>query len=208
MFHGYRRAKRGIIPVESRHFLRHANAAVAIGNTWEKPLMHTDSSRDSHEVRHGCAAKGCPGWAGVLLNVYVLDDDASGAIDVIPIEVGGVREVLLHDLESPRRRIEAFSSAGDRRHANQFAPLVKGGCLLREIDDNGRRTRDATVVPVGFLKGEAFLYRRIDDRSTSAEVNGISIIEPRVVTSAGSQGEGSDNGSDDVTKRVRISHAP
>ena len=113
---------------------------MAIGNTWKKPLMHTDSSGDSHEVGHGCAAEACASWARVLLNVYVLDDDVSGAIDVIPIEVGGVREVLLHDLEIARRRVEAFSSAGDRRHANQFAPLVKGGGLLREIDDNGRRT--------------------------------------------------------------------
>ena len=85
-------------------------------------------------------------------------------------------KILLHDLETARGRVEAFSSAGNRRDANQFAPLVEGGRLLGQVDDNGRRTSNATIVPVGFLKGEAFLYRGIDNGPTGAEVDGISII--------------------------------
>ena len=116
-------------------------------------------------------------------------------------------EVLLHDLETPRWCVETFSSAGYRRNANQFATLVKGSRLLAEINDDGRSTSNTAVVPIGLLKGEAFLYRRIDDWSTGSEIYGISIIEPRIVAGTGSEREGNDNGSGDVTKRVRISHA-
>ena len=59
----------------------------AIGNAWEKALMHTDSASDAHEVWHRRTAECCAGRARVFLYVHVFDDDISGGIDVVPIEV-------------------------------------------------------------------------------------------------------------------------
>ena len=122
--------------------------------------MHSDSTDDPHEERHWRSTKARSGRTRVLLYVNIFDNNISRAVYVVAVKIRGVVEILLRDFEISRRGIEALASAGNRRDADQFPALVERGGLLGEIDDNGWRTDDAAVVPVGLLEGQTFLSRR------------------------------------------------
>ena len=125
-------------------------------------------------------------------------------IHVVAVEIRRVVEVSLKDLVVAGRRVVALAAAGNCRDADKFVVLVEGSGLLVQIDDDGRRSGNATVIPVGLLQGHAFLGGGIDDRPARAEVFDLTAVESRVVAGARSKHQRQQGCSNLIKRTPRV----
>ena len=115
--------------------------------------MHADSSKDSHEIRHGRAAKGGSLRAAIAIRGHVCYDNITLCIDIISIKTRYMVFVFLQDREAARRRGIPLATAGDRRSPHLDTIFEKCSCLRGEIDLDGRRAQNAVTSPNPFLAG-------------------------------------------------------
>src|SRR5262245_10216781 len=111
-------------------------------------LMHSNTSSDSHKEGHRRAFENRARRFGILTYVDVLLNNVTRRINVIPVEVGGMIMVLLHNLIVANWGIMAFASGGDLGNADQLIRFVEVRALLLEVNDDGGRAGNSVPIPI------------------------------------------------------------
>jgi hypothetical protein len=148
LLHNNRRPNFRCVEKWLRHSDRDANAAVRCGVGRDVALMHRVTAAKEHRVRHARAIIMGAGWFRILAHIDVGFHDVAKIVHVIAEDSRDVRGIFRQDRVMARRSPEARFAGRNRGFADEIFAFVKIGVLLRDADDDLRRTRNAVAVPI------------------------------------------------------------
>ena len=115
--------------------------------------MHADASKDSHEIRHGRAAKGGSLRAAIAIRGHICHDNMTLCINKVSVKTRYMVFVFLQNREAASRRGIPLATAGDRRSPHLNTIFKKYSRLGGEIDLDGRRAQNTVTSPNPVLAG-------------------------------------------------------
>ena len=95
-----------------RHEFRHPDAAVRSGIAGEISGMHSNSSMNAHEIRHGRALEMSPGRLRIVAQLNIWLYHIISRIDVIAVFGRDMIHILLLNREMADRSVQSFPPGG------------------------------------------------------------------------------------------------
>jgi hypothetical protein len=131
-----------------RHFFGDANTTVRCRVRRDVALMHRVTAAEEHRIRHPRPIVMRAGRFGILAHIDIGFHDIAKIVHVVAEHRRDVSRILRQHCVVAGRSAESRFAGRDRRFADEMFAFIKIGVLLRDADDDFRRTRNAVAVPI------------------------------------------------------------